>query len=79
MVPFFARAVRARMQLRMMMDGPKMATAGHCTNREMMQYATEFIEPQIKDPELRGLMRPETECLYQSFPVPFSSILILIS
>ncbi|KAI8933950.1 hypothetical protein NX059_008724 [Plenodomus lindquistii] len=60
-VPFFAQAVRARMNLRMMIYGPKMATDGHPLNDKMTQSAVSFMESQIKDPELRDLVRPDSQ------------------
>lgn len=52
------------MNLHMMRNGRKMATDGHPLNDQMTQLATKFMESQIKDPELRNLVRPDSKCMY---------------
>lgn len=50
------------MNLQMMKMGRKMATDGDPLNDAMNKKAIEFMESQIKDPELRKKLRPESKC-----------------
>ena len=61
-IPFFAYFVRLRMNVRMMIMGRKMATDGDPVNDATTQQAIEFMESQIKDPELREILRPKSKC-----------------
>ncbi|KAH7082310.1 hypothetical protein FB567DRAFT_605627 [Paraphoma chrysanthemicola] len=60
-VPLFAWLVRARLNLRMMILGRKMATEGDPVNDQMTQLATTFMESQIQDPGLREILRPDSK------------------
>ncbi|KAL6228768.1 hypothetical protein BDW75DRAFT_226288 [Aspergillus navahoensis] len=60
-VPFFAWFLRARLNLRMMINGRKMATEGDPLNDKMTQLAATFMESQIKDPELREILQPDSK------------------
>jgi hypothetical protein len=50
------------MNLRMMKMGRKMAIDGDPVNDAMTQQAIQFMESQIKDPELREKLRPKSKC-----------------
>lgn len=52
------------MNLRIMMNGRKVATDGHPLNDQMTQSAISFMESEVTDPELRNLVRPDSKCLY---------------
>ncbi|KAF2846859.1 FAD/NAD(P)-binding domain-containing protein [Plenodomus tracheiphilus IPT5] len=84
-IPLFAWFVRARMNLRMMIKGRKMATDGDPLNDQMTQLAVTFMESQIKDPELRKILMPNSKyyCkrplhldnLYPAFTKPNCTVL----
>jgi hypothetical protein len=65
-LPLFAWLVRLRMNLRMMRYGKKMATDGHPENDVMTKKAVEFMESQIRDPQLREKVRPNSKCEFQN-------------
>ena len=69
-IPFMAYAVRQYMNLRMMIMGRRMATDNSKENNHMTQLGIDFMESQIKDPELREIVRPYSKCnLHSHAPI----------
>ena len=60
-IPFFAYFVRQRMVFRLR-HNRKVAIEGTSENAAMSRAAEQFLEKEVKDPDLCELLRPRSKC-----------------